>query len=136
MRGELGDPTAGDAYDLCIYDAGSLLHGLVAPAGEICGGSVAHPAPCWKGNAKGYVYSDRGLTPSGIRSAKLLSGEAAHASALVSGKGVNLALPNPGAIVGPLQVQLRRHDGGLCLGATFSAPFQKQDASRLTARSD
>ncbi len=133
---ELGDPLTTDAYDVCVYDAGSLLMGMVAPAGGSCGGSVGHPKPCWKATRKGYVYSDKFLTPNGVRKVKLNGGDAGHATAVVSAKGANLQVPDLTAITGPLDVQLRRHDGGVCLGATFAAPFQKQDARRLSARSN
>src|SRR5437867_12977249 len=38
-------------------------------------------------------------------------------------KGLNVAMPDLGALTGPLTVQLQRSGGGPCFGATFSAPF-------------
>lgn len=133
---EFGDPTSTDAYDLCLYDGADLVAGIVVPAGETCGGSVAHPKACWKQLGNGYGYKDKNLTPGGVQKVKLSAGAEGRASASVGGKGGNLVLPDLGSVVGPIQVQLRRHDGGFCVGATYSAPFQKLDGRTLTARSD
>jgi hypothetical protein len=135
-RDELGDPTAANAWDLCIYDAGILRAGLVAPAGETCGGSPARPKSCWSGTGSGLTYKDRSLTPSGLAKVSLRAGENGRAAATVAGKGTNLRLFDLAGVTGPLEVQLRRHDGGLCLAATFSAPFDRRDAKTLSSRSD
>lgn len=133
----LGDPTAADAYDVCLYDGGALIQGWVAPAGGSCGGTPSAPRPCWRAKTSGYSYSDKGLSPSGLLKIKLqaspVDGESA---ASVKGKGAALALTTPDALLGPLDVQIRRHDGGACMGATFSAPFASQSATKFSARSD
>jgi len=135
-REDFGAPTSSDAYDLCIYDAGALIAGLVAPAGGVCGGSPTRPRACWRENAKGLDYKDTSLTPNGVQKVGLRAGTDGRAAAALTGKGSNLRLPDLAGIRGPLAVQLRRHDGGLCLGATFSAPFGQHDANTLTVRSD
>jgi len=136
-KGDFGDPTSTDAYDLCLYDAGALIAGLVAPAGGTCGGSPARPRACWHETATGFAYDDKGLTPNGVQKVSLRAGTDGRAAAAVTGKGANLRLPGLAGITGPLEVQLRRrHDGGVCLGATFGAPFRRQDAKTLTGRSD
>jgi hypothetical protein len=38
----LGDPTAADAYTLCVYDTNGLVARAVVPPGGLCSGK-----PCW-----------------------------------------------------------------------------------------
>ena len=56
---ELGNPTAGDAYALCVYGGGGTLAAAAeAPAAGTCAG-----LPCWtpKGTT-GFGYKDLALT--------------------------------------------------------------------------
>jgi hypothetical protein len=52
------------------------------------------------------------------------------------GKGGPLGMPAPDALAGPVTVQLHRSGGGPCWGATYSAPFQRQDGEVFMDRSD
>src|SRR6185369_14274477 len=62
-----GDPSGGNDYSLCVYDGTqTLLSELRAPAGGTCAGK-----PCWKGKGtpvgiKGWSYTDKELTPTGV----------------------------------------------------------------------
>jgi hypothetical protein len=67
---------------------------------------------------------------------RLKEGVAGKASIQVKGRGGNLGLPLLGPLTGPLDVQLRRRDGGICFGTTFSAPFTKDDGATLKDKDD
>lgn len=89
--GELGAPLVEDAYTFCVYDGtGALQLEARAPQGGTC-----RTKPCWKQlgsatNPRGWQYSDRDLTPDGVKTLKVEAGEASKAKASVSGKGENL----------------------------------------------
>ena len=130
---ELGDPLGLDGWSLCLYDAGALFWEGALPAGGVCGVDK----PCWKSTGKGFQYKDKHALPDGMNAASLKGNPAdGKPKAGAKGKGVALGLADFSALTGPLDAQLQRADGGLCLGATFSAPFDKQKATRFKARSD
>jgi hypothetical protein len=130
---ELGNPLGLDGWSLCLYDAGALVWGGALPAGGVCGVD----APCWKATGKGFQYKDKQRAPDGMEAASLKGDPAdGKPKAAARGKGAGLGLADFSALSGPLAAQLQRADGGLCLGASFSAPFQKQDGTRFKARSD
>jgi hypothetical protein len=122
-----------DGWSLCLYDAGALVWEGVLPAGGVCGVDK----PCWKPAGNGFQYKDKHALPDGLGAASLKGDPAdGKPKAGAKGKGAALGLADFSALNGPVDAQLQRADGGLCLGATFSAPFDKQDASRFKARSD
>jgi hypothetical protein len=45
-------------------------------------------------------------------------------------------MPALDAMTGPVTIQLHRSGGGPCFGATFSAPFLRQEATQLVDRAD
>jgi hypothetical protein len=53
----------------------------------------------------------------------------------LKGRSAGLGISSPATLVAPLRMQLRRTDGA-CWEATYSAPFLKQDATQLKARSE
>jgi hypothetical protein len=129
--GDFGDPVAGDAYDLCVYDGDSslLLHASI-PGGGTCGGK-----PCWKAAGRtGFAYTANDASPEGITSVRLKAGGAGQASVVVKGKGPNLRTPALLGMALPLRVQLQRSDG-TCWGADFSTA-QVGNATRFAARAD
>jgi len=130
-KAEFGDPLATDGYDLCLYDGGALVASQIAPAGELCAGG-----PCWKSKTHGFEYKDKDRTPSGIEKLSLKEGVAGKASIQVKGRGPGLGMPALAPLTGPLDVQLRRRDGGICFGARFSTPFTKDDGKTLKDKAD
>lgn len=64
------------------------------------------------------------------------AGTAGKATIKWTAKGGGLALPNVGVLTGPVEVRLRREGGDEVCGATFGAPFQKQDAMKWRDASD
>lgn len=121
---ELGDPTGGDDYRLCVYDAAAVPQprlGAAAPAGS-----------SWS-LGSGATFRSPSGAPAGLRIAKLKPGSAGKAKVLVKGKGSSLALPPLAGLVPPVVVQLR-NAGGACWGARFSSP--DASSTRFKARSD
>jgi hypothetical protein len=125
-KNDYGDPTSNDGYDLCIYDNGALVASQMAPSGGLCSNK-----PCWSSKPKSFEYKDKELTPSGIEKVSLKEGVAGKASIQVKGRGGNLGIPPLTPLTGPIDVQLRRRDGGICFGNTFSPPFAKDDGVTL-----
>ncbi|HEV7734387.1 MAG TPA: FG-GAP-like repeat-containing protein [Candidatus Binatia bacterium] len=131
-KADFGNPVATDSYALCMYENGALVQSWEMPAGQMCG-----TKPCWRDIGKGFSYSDKDLTPDGIQSLKITEGLlAGKAKITLKGKGSHLGLAGLDGLTGVLDVQLQKSSGGVCWGATFSPPFQKQDASQLKAVSD
>ncbi len=131
-KSDFGDPLTADAYDLCIYDAGALVAGATAPVGGQC-----RTKPCWTDKRTGFDYKDNDFTPNGIQKMTLREGLApGKAKIIVKGRGANLPMPALGSLTGPVDVQLRRSTGGLCFGATYSAPFQKNDGVTFKDKAD
>jgi len=113
--GAFGNPTASDAYALCVYDpAGpTLLATAEAPAGGQCDG-----LPCWAAKATSYSYKDLGRTPHGLLKVILKAGVAGKAKAIVKGKGAALPdLTTPLTL--PAVVQLQREGSAECWEATY-----------------
>jgi hypothetical protein len=109
-----------------------LLTSASAPAGGACSGK-----PCWTDKPTSLTYENRVGSTSGTQSVKLKEGLVdGKASIAVKAKGVKVVMPNLGSITGPVTVQLHRSGGGACFGATYSAPFQKSDATQLKDKSD
>src|SRR5262249_5244672 len=126
---EFGTPTGADGYTLCVYDAGGLIS-----TSRIIGSCTSKP--CWSEKTNGWIFKNKSLQPSGVQSLKLIAGIAGKATLVFKGKGASLALPDPSRPTGPLDVQLRTSPSGLCWGAHFSAPFQKQTGTQLKDKSD
>jgi hypothetical protein len=131
-KAEFGSPLTSDDYALCIYDAGNPITSVVADAGGICG-----TKPCWKEKTTGFGYTNRLMSSTGARTVNLKEGPlAGRATITFQGSGSKLVMPALDDVVGPVTVQLHRSGGGPCFGATFSAPFRRQDARQLIDRAD
>jgi hypothetical protein len=131
MKNEFGNPVTTDGYDLCIYDNNALVESHMALPGGLCANKA-----CWASKTKSFEYKDKELTPHGIEKISLKEGLAGKASIQVKGKGGLLGVTPLGPLTGPLSVQLRRRDGGICFGTTFSAPFTKDDGVTLKDKAD
>jgi hypothetical protein len=131
-KSDFGNPVMTDGYDLCLYDNGSLIGSMAAPAGGVCDGK-----PCWAEKTKGFDYKDKELTPHGLQKIVMREGLLpGKAKIVLKGSGDNLDMPDLDAITGPIEVQLQRRTGGMCFGASYSAPFQKQDSAQLKDKAD
>ncbi len=128
---DFGDPLATTGYDLCVYDAGTLVMGAAAPPAGLC-----PKTPCWRSRKHGFTYADRTRTPNGLKGITLRAGGAGKSRIAVSGKGSALPLPNLANVTGPVDVQLQRSDGGPCFGTRFSPPFKKHLTTKLIDKSD
>src|SRR4029078_27765 len=75
LAAQFGDPLATDDYALCLYDGTpTLVSELRAPHGDTGNGKQ-----CWKGKgtpigSKGWIYADKGLTPTGLSKVVLKPG--------------------------------------------------------------
>jgi cysteine-rich repeat protein len=119
---DLGTPTAGTDYELCIYDAGAQVLAIPALAGAK-----------WKAIGSGYRFKDKTGSPGGAQVAKVKAGDEGKAKLELKGKGANLEMPVLGLSL-PVTAQLRNADGG-CWGAVFTAPVVNS-ADTFKAKSD
>lgn len=117
---ELGDPTVGTAYRVCVYDgANSLVMNMAVPAGGICGAK-----PCWRVTLTSVAYKNKLATPDGVVALKVKTGIAGKASLKVKAKGATLAMPflPPAQSPGPVTVQLINSTTTSCWEARYSSP--------------
>jgi hypothetical protein len=129
---EYGSPTTIDSFTLCIYDNASLISSTIIEAGGFCAGKL-----CWKEKPTSYKFKDKDLTPDGAQLLLLKEGlTAGKAKIIFKGKGLNLEMPSTSGITGPVDVQLKRSGGGPCFGATYTAPFLKQDSVSFKDKAD
>jgi hypothetical protein len=126
MKAEYGNPVTTDDYALCLYDAGALVASATADAGS-----------GWTEKPTSFAHKNPDLLPDGTHTVQLRQGLfPGTAKILFKGKGGPLGMPAPDALAGPVTVQLHRSGGGPCWGATYSAPFQRQDGEVFMDRSD
>jgi hypothetical protein len=128
---EFGDPVTQDALELCLYDASGLRSSASIPLGGECGDGKA----CWIERPTGYRYRDKQLTPDGVSQLQFKAGIDEKAQITLKGRGLPLDMPPPLSLASPITVQLKSASG-VCFGATYSAPFQKLDATLLKDRAD
>jgi len=131
-----GDPLGSDDYALCVYDQ-SGVEPTVAFRAHIPAAGQCGAAPCWRSNAKGFVYKNKARTPDGAQSLQLKSG-AGNAKLRFQGNG-ELLSGRPGGLptlpLGvPLRVQLQSENGA-CWEATFGTP-SRNEPGRFDAKSD
>ncbi len=123
---DFGDPVHGHGYALCLYGAGGpLLFHATVPSGGTCGAR-----PCWRTAGSGFHYRNGGAAPDGLTKMLLRAGEAGHASVVVKGRGVRLALPSMPLTL-PVTIQLQE-EGGPCWASTFESA-RRNDSSRFRA---
>ncbi len=117
----LGDPTALNDYDFCVYSGGTnalgtpgLVLGARAPAGDD-----------WRLSRRGFAYARPDRTPDGVRRVLLNAGAAGKSRMAVKGLGDELALPVLQGLALPLTAQLKsRSDGATqCWTAEYSRPI-------------
>jgi hypothetical protein len=126
-KAEFGDPLGGDGYALCVYEDDVLVREIAIPAGSMR----------WQETAAGFSYRDPNLSPDGVLTVKLTAGAADGDTKIrLKARGANLGPPDLAPPTGTLDIQLRRTDGSICWGATYSPPFKKQIPGLLKAVSD
>ncbi len=115
------------AYTTRQMESDAAVAGNV-PAGGTCAGK-----PCWKATATGFKYTNKDLTPNGVKTMQLKAGTDGKATVKVKGQGGNLGMPAL-PLVPTVTVQLKSSDGA-CWGATFSTATTN-DATQFKAKSD
>jgi hypothetical protein len=135
-----GDPTARDAYAVCVYEGASptLALGTQVAAGGVCMGSLRErraSQPCWTRMRNGFRYENVAATPQGLTHVLLQATSPERAQFRVRGHGANLPpfrLPLAGPIVAQLQAT-----NGQCWEATFGGDgVRRNDAKQFQAASD
>jgi hypothetical protein len=126
-------PNVDQRYTICVLDhAGGQdaaeLH-ATAPAGGVCAGR-----PCWASMSPGYTYRDKDLTPEGLQTLMLRTGDAGKATFTAKGKSTNLPMPAL-PLTTPVKVRLLRKDAPVCWDATYSSPLTN-DGTQFKANSD
>jgi len=111
---DFGDPRTTTTYSLCVYDQDAQ-----SPSGLrlMLEANVPTDNTKWLPTGKGYKYIDSTLSPDGIQSIVLKSGDAGKGKITLKAKGNNLSLANLPATL-PLTVQLKTSDGA-CWGANY-----------------
>lgn len=128
----LGNPDGTDEVAFCIFvnegSGDTVLLGAEAPAGAR-----------WELKGSGtYRYKDSSLTPDGIKQVQMKSGTAGKAKVKVQGKGSNLGGLSGLPLAGNADVTVELHnlDNGTCWGATYAAPFRRNDSDNFQAQSE
>jgi len=121
---DLGDPLAGAAYELCVFDESGPLPQLafsaVVPAASACGS-----ATCWKPKGtSGYRYVRNDGAPDGAAALRLRAGGDGQAAVLFKGRGSFLSDRAGGLPELPLSLPLRtqlRGSAGVCVETVHDA---------------
>lgn len=130
---DFGMPDVDTSYVLCTYDASSgsdtLVHGTIAPAGDLCTG-----LPCWRPTStKGWRYKDKDKTPCGVSKARLREGVQGKSKIQFFADGPLLATPSLPLVL-PVRVQLQASNGE-CWEASYSS-FVISDSTKFRAKPD
>lgn len=125
-KAALGNPLATTDYAVCLYQhpfvgSPSLLLSMNARGGSTCG-----TRPCWSENRKGFKFNDRSASHGGLRNLAIAAGDSGKTKLGIKAAGIHLDTPSLPVGAAALTLQLI-NDDGLCLGATMSQPFTKND---------
>ena len=74
-------------------------------------GGTCAGKPCWKATATGFKYTNKDLTPNGVKTMQLKAGTDGKATVKVKGQGGNLGMPAL-PLAPTVTVQLKSSDGG------------------------
>jgi hypothetical protein len=121
---ELGDPTASDRIDVCVYDGNGYLVGGGLPSG----------APSWSATASGVLYKDAAALAPGLHKLKVKTTTQPKGLILARGKGSYLRIPSMPLTL-PVTAQLKNDDTGKCWESVLdSTDVVKNDAGKFVAR--
>jgi hypothetical protein len=129
LPADLGDPTAGTVYTLCIYDTNG---GPPALASQ----SIVPGGPPWEAKGAKFKYKDKQGSNSGITKVLLKAGDAGKAKIVVKGKGSFLDTPALPFGQNPTVIVQMSNDLGVCWESRFSPPAKKNDTEQFKAKSD
>jgi hypothetical protein len=122
-QAQLGNPTSGTAYDLCLYYGVSLRSAM----------RLADSSKWVATGTTGYRYTDRTGAAGGITSATVKGGSVGRSKVTFTGKGNNLPDPLPMASVPPsVTVVVRNSSTPTCFSAEYFTA-KKNAANAFTA---
>lgn len=123
-QAQLGNPTAGTVYDLCLY-YGSTLRSAIR---------LSDPSKWSAISTTGYKYKDSTASAGGIAAVTLKAGTAGKTKVVFTGKGDDLPDPLPIASLPPsITVVARNSSTSTCFSATY-ASATTNTANLLKAR--
>ncbi len=126
---DLGDPaSAATRFSLCVFDEQAAAVSLVARVDVPAGGSCAGK-PCWTASTSGLRFRDAVGSNDGTQRIVLKAGATGRASAQLLAKGSRLGVPLLPLAQDPVVTAQLRSSSGLCLGARFESPSQRNDAA-------
>lgn len=110
-QAELGDPTSGATYNLCVYHGSTLVSQI----------SLNDPSKWSAVGTKGYKYKDKTGAASGITKVLVKGGAAGKSQVMFLGKGDNLPDVLPLTPVPPdVTVATRNSGTATCFSAVYS----------------
>jgi len=124
---DFADPDQGTDYLLCVYDQSGGDDNVVMSL-QIPGGAA------WQAKSSGFKYRDKSTLPDGVKIVVLKQGDEGKAKIVLKGKGALLPMPDLGALVPPLTVQLG--NGSTCWESTFGTEIQKNEPDFFKAKAD
>lgn len=120
---QLGNPTAGTVYDLCVYYGGALRSAV-----------KLSDASKWSAiGTTGYKYKDSTASAGGITTVTVKGGDAGKTKLVFTGKGDNLPDPLPMPVASSITVVARNSSTPTCFSATYSSA-KTNTANLLKAR--
>lgn len=130
---ERGDPFAGTAYALCVYDASVASQPIIHMESTAAG--LCRAVPCWRPFNAGVIeYFDRDHLAGGLERLRLSPGAAGAARVLAKALGPNLDLPAT-PLTAPVTVQLQGSNG-TCWSSTYSSSILQNSDGQFRARPD
>ncbi len=107
---DVGNPTASDVIDLCLYDATGNLFGGGLPAGTAT----------WKVTGSGFKYKDKNADFLGMKVAKIKIDGTDKGLLLAKAKGTHLLTPQT-PLAFPVTVQAKNDATAVCWESVFTA---------------
>lgn len=137
VAADLGDPTAGGGYVLCLYDKVGADQRQVLEM-DALGAATCNAAgsACWSATATGFRYKDSTNRNGATKAFTATAGAGESGKFRATGTGPTLSLPSlPLSLAPQVQAQVINTATDACWSATYSAAV-RNDASQFKARSD
>jgi hypothetical protein len=135
LKADFGDPTAGTAYAVCLYDQVAEASVLRSQA-HIVGAGMCGTRPCWQETGQGFRYSDGAGASDGIVFIALKQGLDGRAQIAVKGYGDALDMPVLPLDQDPTVIMQLKNDLGTCWEASFAAPASRNTQIEFRDKSD